>query len=99
MTMQNSSPQPPTPRPSGRPVRHGLSGTKVYKSWERLTKTRLDVETRWYIFENFFHDMGHPPGQDYCLRRIDRAKGFSKENCRWIHKNSKRANLNNTESS
>ena len=41
------------------------------------------VASRWGAYENFLTDMGEcPPG--YSLDRIDNAKGYTPDNCRWV---------------
>lgn len=81
-----------------RQTTHGGSGHSAYVTWtcmvERCTQPRhpswalyggsgITVCDRWLVYENFFADMGHNPGQ-HELDRIDNTKGYYKENCRWV---------------
>lgn len=91
-------------------VTHGASRTKVYKTWQSM-KDRcfndksewfshygfkgITVCTRWLQFENFLEDMGQPKrGQS--LDRIDNAKGYCKENCRWTDQTTQIRNRSNS---
>jgi hypothetical protein len=71
--------------------------TPAYRTWQMM-KNRcgnrnssdhkyygakgISYDPRWDRYENFLSDMGHPP-KGLTLERIDGAKGYSKDNCKW----------------
>lgn len=77
---------------------------KVYTAWANILsrcrnpnatghksvkKQSITFDERWLSFDEFYKDVGEPPSSEHILERIDRTKGFYKENYHWIHKNQK----------
>lgn len=76
---------------------HGKTGTKVYDAWgsmfDRCSPNSKNHNTyfdrgikvceRWKKFENFYADVGEPPGKTFSLDRIDNNKGYEPGNVRW----------------
>jgi hypothetical protein len=60
---------------------------KVYSLWNntknRCKKEGIGIEKSWYNFETFLFDVGEPASPDYRFTRIDKNKGFYKDNCKW----------------
>jgi len=79
--------------------KHGKKGTRIYSIWGAMKKRcdnpnsinykhyggkGIDYQKSWGMFMNFWCDMrsGYQPW--LTLDRIDNAKGYTKENCRWV---------------
>jgi len=95
----------------GRGEEHGMSHTPPYISWQsmkdRCSNPRnksyrwyggcgIKYAERWVSFMGFWEDMGPSYIEGMTLDRIDSAKGYSKENCRWVPRSEQNRNkLNN----
>lgn len=86
-----------TERMSKAAVTHGMTDTSEYSTWVNIKqlcsdKTRknygakgIKVCDRWMnSFENFLEDMGMKPSPKHQLRRLDKSKDYTLENCKWI---------------
>lgn len=85
--------------------RHGHSGSPTYVVWNGIMiryrnakegDALLDTDPRWKDFSNFLEDMGERPSGSHQLRRLDRTKGFSKDNCQWFLTSAKPATRKKT---
>lgn len=83
--------------------KHNMHKTTVYRRWinmkarcardHRYVEAGITVCERWVnSFENFYADMGEPP-EGMSLDRIDGAKGYSPDNCRWATTKEQNRNL------
>lgn len=81
----------------GRPITHGMYGTRTNRSWEAMKRRCLNpkannysdyggrgisIPDKWLKFEGFYEDMGERP-EGMSLERINNSVGYSKDNCRW----------------
>ena len=91
---------------------HHMSGTRFYITWRNMVRRchdvrdsayaryggiGLTVEENWHMFENFMDDMFATYEENLQIDRIDNAKGYSKDNCRWVsckqNNNNRRNNI------
>jgi hypothetical protein len=81
-----------------KPIKHGKSHDRVYRIWHMMVQRcgnpnnthyasyggrGITVCERWRDFVNFYADMGDPPPK-HTLDRIDNARGYGPDNCRWV---------------
>lgn len=68
------------------PVIHGHSRTKTYGAFHAMRtlarKKGIEITTEWDEFPFFLEEMGEKP-KGCSVQRIDKSKGYSKENCIW----------------
>jgi hypothetical protein len=76
---------------------HGMSKTRPYRIWRGLRQrcdaprpyharwyTGISYDPRWKSFKSFWEDMKDGYAENLTLDRIDSAKNYCKENCRWV---------------
>lgn len=78
--------------------KHQLSRTRAYNTWaqmkqrctnpkhksyEHYGKKGITYIEKWETFDGFWEDMKDGYSEGLTLDRMDNAKGYSKENCRW----------------
>lgn len=81
------------------------SRSKVYTAWQGIkqrasnrsgcspTYSHIDMDPTWYeSFETFYADVGDPPSPQHSIDRVDNAKGYWPNNCRWATKTEQNLN-------
>ena len=86
-------------RPKAGPVKHGMTGTPLYRKWlsmigrctlpsqagySRYGGRGIEVCARWREFENFAADMSDSFVPGLTLDRIDSDGNYEPGNCRWV---------------
>jgi hypothetical protein len=98
--------QNPAALSKARATKHGMSGSREYRSWEGMKQRcfnpraanyenygdqGITVCEEWLSFEAFYADMGPcPPG--YSLDRIDPNGNYEPGNCQWADAKQQRQN-------
>lgn len=91
---------------------NGMSGSPEYKVWQQIKERcynpknkayrnygsrKIEVCERWLeSFNNFYEDMGARPFKGATVERIDNAKGYSKDNCKYATRHEQMANCRTT---
>lgn len=91
-------------------TKHGMSGTKTYRTWQNMLDRcqnpenkdyaryggrGITVDPRWESFEAFFADVGEAPPK-MTLERRDNDAGYNRTNCVWVSQTKQSRNRNVT---
>lgn len=67
------------------------SSEKIRSKYKHLDTNGIKICERWLDkflgYKNFLEDIGRRPDLRYKFFRLDKTKGFNKENCAWVMKN------------
>lgn len=64
-------------------------------SWESYGGAGITVDPRWKNFATFLADMGPMPNGRYTIDRIENARGYAPDNCRWATDKQQQRNKRN----
>ena len=60
----------------------------LHQTWKTMVSTSkrlfLDIDQDWLDINLFANDVGERPSQSHSLFRLDRSKGYTKDNCKWM---------------
>lgn len=62
---------------------HQRCYNEEHASYEKYGGRGITVCEDWWDFDNFLRDMGYKPTIEFQIHRIDNARGYCRENCRW----------------
>lgn len=76
---------------------HAICKTPAYKAWSRIVHCATNPNSKdfmpgvplhpdWTQFQRFLRDVGQPIEKGQVLARLDKSKGFTPDNCRWMNK-------------
>lgn len=63
--------------------------------WVNYGARGITVHERWHDFRAFLKDMGHKPGPDYSIERLNNDLGYGPDNCVWATRTEQARNKRN----